>query len=271
MGTRRPARWLVAALLLLSGCNAFPAGPGSTTTVTPAEIPAPATPSAQAWTGDSFDGSRAATTHARTLRNTSYTVNQTILTRFTNGTIARRSVTRARFSAGERANVTRTWVDRRGADTQHRTVRRFQVGATRYRLVVADGERTRTVTNGTGYGVAEYREVLANGGPVARVFGYVDVQILNRYTEDGTRYVDVASVRPVSVPPLSNVSLTATVSERGVIRSYRVSYGVERGGTRLRTAVTLSYTAVGRTTVDRPAWVDQGVRASRATPGNRSA
>lgn len=261
MQTRRPVCWLVAILLLLSGCNGF-SGPGPAATVSPADVPEAPTPSAQPWTGDSFDGSQAATTHARTLRNSSYTVNQTIVTRFTNGTTAARYVTRAQFSGDGRAAVTLTQVDRRGADTQRRTVRRFQAGDTRYRLVVADGNRTLTVTNGTGYGAAEYREVLANGGPVARVFGYVDTRIVGQYTEDGTQYVDVATVQPVSVPPLSNVTLTATVSERGIIRSYRVTYGVERDGTRLRTVVALSYTAVGTTTVDRPAWVDQEATAS---------
>jgi hypothetical protein len=231
--------------------------------VTPASVPdAPGSPGAVApgvqsanVTTTGIDGQYVARIHTRTLQNTSYTVNQSVVQRFPNGTVASRYVTRGQFGPDDRAAVTLSQFDRSPDGTTLRTVERFQERDQRHRLVVENGTREVTVTSEPGYGAADYRRVLANGGAVARVFGFVSTRVADTETVNGTEFVTLETVEPASVPPLENVTLTARISERNVIRSYRVAYEVERQGQRLHTTVSLEYTDVGTTSVQRPAWV----------------
>lgn len=262
MGRAAGLAWLlVLASVGLAGCNAV--APGPETTVTPAPVPdASDSPGAVApgvqsvdTTTTNIDGQYVATVHTRILQNTSYTVNQSVVQRLPNGTVTARYVTRGWFGPDGRAAVTLTQFDRRPDGTTLRTVKRFQEGDQRYRLVVQNGTREGTVTSEPGYGAADYRRVLANGGAVARVFGFVSTRVVDTETVDGTKFVTLETVEPASVPPLENVTLTARISERNVIRSYRVAYQVERQGQRLNTTVSLEYTDIGTTSVPRPAWV----------------
>lgn len=261
MGRAARLAWLlVLASVGLAGCNAV--APGPETTVTPAPVPdAPGSPGAVApgvqsvnTTTTDIDGQYVATVHTRILQNTSYTVNQSVVQRFPNGTVASRYVTRGWFGSDDRAAVTLTQFDRSPGGTTLRTVKRFQEGGRRYRLVVENGTREVTVTSEPGYGAADYRRVLANGGAVARVFGFVSTSVAGTETVNGTEFVTLETVEPESIPPLENVTLTARISERNVIRSYRVAYRIERQGQRLDTTVSLEYTDVGTTRVERPAW-----------------
>jgi hypothetical protein len=262
MGRAAGLAWLLVLVFVgLAGCNAV--APGPETTVTPAPVPddpdppgavAPGVPSANATT-TGIDGQYVARVHSRTLQNTSYTVNQSVVQQFPNGTIASRYVTRGWFGPGDQAAVTLSQFDRGPDGVTCRTVKRFQEGTQRYRLVIEDGTRERTVTTEPGYSAADYRRVLANGGAVARVFGFVPTRVAETETVDGTKFVTLETVEPASVPPLENVTLTARISERNVIRSYRVAYRVERRGQRLNTTVSLEYTDIGTTSVPRPVWV----------------
>ena len=245
----------------LSGCNAV--GPDAGTTVTPAPVPeapdspgdvAPGVPS-NATTAAGVDGQYVARIHTQTLQNTSYSVNQSVVQRFPNGTVVARYVTRGQFGDGDRAAVTLSQFDRSSDGTTLRTVKRFQERDKRYRLVIENGTREATVSSEPGYGAADYRRVLANGGAVARVFGFVSTRVAGTETVDGTEFVTLETVEPASVPPLENVTLTARISGRNVIRSYRVTYEVERRGQRLNTTVSLEYTDVGTTRVELPSWV----------------
>ena len=256
--------WLLPLVLAvgLAGCNAV--SPDSGTTVTPAPVPDPpespgdvarGVPSESATT-TGIDGQYVASVHARTLQNTSYTVNQSVVQRFPNGTVASRYVTLGQFGPdGDRAAVTLSQFDRSLNGATLRTVRRFQNRSQRYRVVIENGTREATVTSEPGYGAADYRSVLANGGALARAFGLVSTRVAGTRVVDGTEFVTVETVEPASVPPLNNVTLTATVSEQNVFRSYRVAYEVEREGQRLDTTVALEYTDVGATSVERPSWV----------------
>lgn len=261
MGRAARLAWLlVLASVGLAGCNAV--APGQETTVTPAPVPdasespgalAPDVQSVNA-TATGIDGQYVATVHTRILQNTSYTVNQSVIQRFPNGTVAARYVTHGRFGPDDRAAVTLRQFDRSPGGTT-RTVERFQQGDQRYRLVIENGTRASIVTSEPGYGAADYRRVLANGESIARVFGFVSTRVAETETVGGTEFVTLETVEPASIPPLENVTLTARVSERNVIRSYRVAYQVERQGQRLNTTVSLEYTDIGATSVQRPAWV----------------
>lgn len=255
--------WLLVLVLAvgLSGCNAV--APDPVTTVTPAPVPeapespgdvAPGVPS-NATTAAGVDGQYVARIHTQTLQNASYSVNQSVVQRFPNGTVASRYVTRGQFGDDGRAAVTLRQFDRGADGPTLRTVERFQQQDKRYRLVIENGTREATVTSEPGYGAADYRRVLANGGAVARVFGFVSTSVAGTETVDGTEFVTLETVEPESVPPLENVTLTARISERNVIRSYRVTYDVERQGQRLNTTVSLEYTDIGTTRVEPPSWV----------------
>ena len=263
---RRAARlaWLLALVSAvgLAGCNAVT--PQSETTLTPAAVPDPSdspggiAPSVTVENGTrtGIDGQYVAGVHTRTLQNVSYTVNQSVVQRFPNGTLVSRYVTRGQFGSDDQAAVTLQQLDRGTDRVSRRTVKRFQERAQRYRLVVRNGTREGTVTSEPGYGAADYRRVLANGGAVARVFGFVSTSVAGTETVNGTEFVTVETVEPGSVPPLENVTLTARVSERNVIRSYQVTYEVERQGQQLDTTVSLEYTDIGTTRVERPAWTE---------------
>ncbi len=271
MGRAARLAWLLALVFAvgLAGCNAVT--PQPETTVTPASVPdasdspggiAPSV-AVENGTRAGINGQYVAGVHTRTLQNTSYTVNQSVVQRFPNGTLASRYVTRGQFGPDNRAAVTLQQLDRGPDRVSHRTVRRFQERTQRYRLVVRNGTREGTVTSEPGYGAADYRRVLANGGAVARVFGFVSTSVAGTETVNGTEFVTVETVEPGSVPPLENVTLTARVSERNIIRSYRVTYEVERQGQRLDTTVSLEYTDIGTTRIERPGWV--GNLTDRAT------
>lgn len=258
----RPA-WLLALVLVvgLAGCNAV--APELGTTVTPAPVPdAPDSPgdvapgvAAENTTTTSIDSQYVARVHTRTLQNTSYTVNQSVVQRFPNGTVAARYATRGQFGPDDRAAVTLQQFDRGPDGATRRTVTRFQERAQRYRLVIENGTRETTVTREPGYGAADYRRVLANGDAAARVFGLVSTSVAETETVNGTQFITLETVEPASLPPLENVTLTARISERNVIRSYRVAYEVERQGERLNTTVSLEYTDIGTTRVERPTWI----------------
>lgn len=261
----------VAALLLLAGCNApaGPAGPSTETrTVTPVPVPsveATATPEGQFAPGvrtDGVDGGRLADAHASALANTSYTVNQTLVQRYANGTLRSRYVTVARFTATPgRFAATLRQADRRDGRLVERTVRRYGDGDVAYAAIT---ERNTTRYQRLRWPDGEprdprlvYPENLTNARSIARVFTLVETRVVDTVEINGTRYARLESVSNATLPPLANVSVTALVSKRGVLRSYRVTYDVARSEGSVRATVAVSYTRVGETTVSEPAWLDR--------------
>lgn len=236
--------------------------------MTPVAVPSdeatatPDVPFAPGVRDDGVDGERLAGPHARALANTSYAVNQTLVQRYANGTLRSRYVTVARFTETPgRFAATLRQTDRRDGRLVERIVRRYGDGddayaaiteknTTRYRrLRWPDGERRdpRQV----------YPENLTNAQSIARVFTLVETGVVDTVEVNGTRYARLESTSNATLPPLSNVSVTALVSERGVIRSYRVTYDVSRSEGSVRATVAVSYTRVGETTVTEPSWLDR--------------
>lgn len=261
----------VAALLLLAGCNApaGPAGPSTETrTVTPVPVPsveATATPDGQFAPGirdGEVNGERLADAHARALGDTSYTVNQTIVQRYSNGTLRSRYVTVARFTATPgRFAATLRQIDRRDGRLTERTVRRYGDGENAYAAVTEENttryQRLRWPDGEPRDPRLVYPENLTNARSIARVFSLVETRAVDTVEANGTRYARLESVGNATLPPLTNVSVTALVSERGVLRSYRVTYDVSRSEGGVRATVAVSYTRVGETTVSEPPWLDR--------------
>lgn len=261
----------VAVLLLLAGCNA-PAGPAdpstATRTVTPVPVPADGsttTPDGQFAPGvrdDGVDGERLAGAHARALANASYAVNQTLVQRYANGTLRSRYVTVARFTETPgRFAATLRQTDRRDGRLVERTVRRYGDGDAAYAAITEENatryRRLRWPDGEPRDPQQVYPENLTNVRSIARVFTLVETRVVDTVEMDGTRYARVESAPNATLPPLANVSVTALVSERGVIRSYRVTYDVSRSEESVRATVAVSYTRVGETTVSEPPWLDR--------------
>ena len=268
---RRSAVLAALALLLLAGCNTAPTAPE--TTVTPADVPGdpdagPTRALAPGLTEDGVaDPLALSFAHDRVVGAASATAAFERTRRYANGTL---------YSYEYRqvaANANRTAV--------HSVLVERGPGATYFpeggrAAFWTDGERylQRVERGGNTYfgGVpaAEYRRqrqtplpLLPGGGRALVLFDSVRVRVTGESVENGTRRYHLASVGTddpgalaavEQVRDVRDVSLTATVDERGVLRSYDLRYVVVRPDARLTVSVTGNFTAIDRTTVDRPAW-----------------
>jgi hypothetical protein len=96
------------------------------------------------------------------------------------------------------------------------------------------------------------------------LFSTVNTTVADTETRNGTALYRVNSTDVTGPEALashlradsvSNVSLSALVDERGLVREYRVEYTATLGGKTSRVERTVRFTALGETTVERPAWV----------------
>ncbi|MEF8853937.1 MAG: hypothetical protein V5A24_00330, partial [Haloarculaceae archaeon] len=76
------------------------------------------------------------------------------------------------------------------------------------------------------------------------------------YLLEGDRALDTDFAK-AGAGPVSNVSLSATVDEAGVVRAFDLSYERRVDGELLRVRWQLRYENVGSTRVERPPWVDR--------------
>lgn len=105
---------------------------------------------------------------------------------------------------------------------------------------------------------------------VYRALADVNVTVVGtNVTDDGTQYVlsaEADRVERVGGPTLLNYSVVATVTEQGVVRSYRVRYEERRenvGVVTIRESFRVS--RVGNTTVERPDWFGDAVNETEET------
>lgn len=257
---------LVAALLTAAGCS-LPTGgePTATERVTAAPVPeATARPGVLApgvTESGVTDPGRLAAAHARTLEATSYTVNQTLTQRWTNETLRSRYTTVAQFGAAPgRFDARLKQVDWEDGRLVTRRVHRYGDGQRAYIATTEDNDtdyRLLRYPDGAPRDPTDvYLRNLTNVLAVERVFTLVPTDTTGTFTENGTRFVRVESTAPTTILPLRNVTVSATVAESGIIRSYQVRYDATREG-ELRATVALRYTKVGSTTVTDPSWIDQ--------------
>lgn len=268
-----PTRGGVIALLVavsIAGCN-VPSSTDSTQTVTAAPVPESTPRPIDRATGmlaPGVDASgvtsprRLASAHADALGGTSYTVNQTILQRTATGAVTVRYGTRVRVAADPgRFRSVRRHAARRDGTLRVRHVERYGDGELLHEAVTENGStdyRLARRTDGTSRDPrASFPWNLTNRRSIERLFSLVETNVTDRVTTNGTRYVRVETAEPAALPPLENVTLSAVVSRRGLVRTYRVTYAVERDGTRVETIVEVSYDGVGSTTIDPPGWLDR--------------
>lgn len=256
---------VLVVVLLLAGCNAPTAEP-TEPTLTPAPVPETPSPTPSRGLAPGVgptgvaDAAALAAAHARVLGSASYTVNQTLLQRYPNGTVDARYVTVARFAADHTVfRSTLRQADRRDGRLVTRRVERYGDGDRVYEAVT-EGNTTehRLVRGADGEPrspVNVFPANLTNRRSIARLFTLVGTEVIDRRIENGTRLVTVGTTEPQPLPPLQNVTVTATVQADGLVRAYRVEYGVERDGARVAVLVVLRYTAVGATTPEAPPWL----------------
>lgn len=270
--------------LVLAGCGGTDApafGGADRPTVTPAAVPhdppaAPGRTLAPGLTREGvFDPNRLAAAHAAVLADTSYTVHRVEQRTYRNGTVRSRYESTVRVAAGgDRFRYVLEQADYRGETPRERRVGRWMddgsgferhedaSGSVRYRrLSDPDAVLPERATNRYG---------------LARVLSAVDLRVTGT-TERGGRTLYHLGVEgtPEDLPPLRSVAVDAVVDDRGVVRSYDLTYRVERAGTPTRVTVRVAFDALGATRVVRPLWYDEAAEAvgegdAGTTPSSRS-
>lgn len=241
-----PLRAVAVVLLVgLAGCGF------GTPTATPTE---PATPAPVPTTGEAaviapgvdtngvYDPARLVDAHASVLANNSYTARLTSVRRLPNGSLQDRYDRRLRVADSERFHYTL-----RVTGTADRRVERWRAGPDAYEAVTENGNTTYRSLNEPA------PPTLVSASELLRLFRFVPARVVD--DADGTA-VRLAG-GPRDLPPLENVTYVATVTERGLVRSYTVKYTAVRDGQRTRVTVEATFSAIGETTVDRPSWYDE--------------
>lgn len=251
--------------------TASDSGPTVTRTPDAAETPVSAgsTPSGQADSAVSFDATRLNGDHVEALRAAgSFTTASELVirsesrTRYINGSYA---VERGGPALGV-ANITYA---SDGNVTDYPTTTRYTEGDTTYERQVErtdDGREVRYRKGSEPYDDSEPTPVNTTVaytlGEIAR--GVIDASAWNETgtgTYDGapvTRY-DTSGDQFAAGPEYGEATGGATlvVDEDGVVRYVAYRFVTVQGGERTEYVYAASYTAVGNTTVEEPAWTDQ--------------
>ncbi|MEF8852213.1 MAG: hypothetical protein V5A44_06750 [Haloarculaceae archaeon] len=244
---------VLALVVVLAGCGSVvdggttPEEDTPTRTLTPAPVPTSATPTDElvtlppGVTGDGIaDPDALLDAHRSALRNRSYTLRARISVR---GVVSERftrveSPTRyyqrdVRYGTG--SNVTRF-----ASDTSVYTRSTYD-SVTRY-------DRFEAVIPPRSTTVRESRALLE-----------LDSAAVTRTTRDGHTVFVVRGTYPThpTLPGVRNFSLRVVVEPDGLVRSLHATYVRVEGATRTNVTRSFTYTDVGATTVERPAWVDR--------------
>jgi hypothetical protein len=210
------------------------------------------------------DAAALADAHVAALRNTSYTVRSNVTARASNETLL------------ARLNGTQT-VER----DPTRTYSRSEVRGENPRVIgLLDSDlEVWASENGTWYAIerangTEYRKVADGIRPSAAdrtrrdelfvLLSAVTTTVDGTETRGGTTLYRVESTgvrNPAAVASqfgvdsVENVSVTALISEQGVVHEYHVEYTATLAGNTSHVERTVRFVALGETSVERPAWV----------------
>ena len=280
---------LVALVVLLAGCPAV-GGPGEpTTTITPAPVPQDRSYPPGIGPAGVEDAGALGTAHSDLLDDTSYTIvsNRTIRTR--NGSLRSLLAVRVALSSDRSYHVTARTAGEAGPVFMGLPPARGEYwsnGTVYVRLLERDDRRlvNRFEPPDNFVGTWRYwRSTVAFGGgasfdqeTVGTLFESVPTRLAGNRTSNGTtlyvlegdRAVDTDFAK-VGTGPVSNVSLSATVSQDGIVRSFDLTYDRRMDGSLVRVHWRLRYVDIGSTAVDQPPWVAEALATVDA--GNRSA
>jgi hypothetical protein len=261
----------VALCLVLAGCGGVAAPtPESEPTVTPAPVPEDPRGTDDLAPGLSrggvFDAGRLAAAHAEALSGRSFTRVRTDL-RSVDGTVTRRDETILGYAEGGSRFLYRlNQTDRREGRARESRIVRYADGERVYVASTRDGVTTYSVLRGPGGEFYDPARVFPENGTgesaLARLLVLVDVRVTDERTVDGATVYRVATDERQDIPPLEDIRLAANVTRTGLVRDYRVSYDVDRGGRTVRVVATVEYRDVGGTVVDAPGWLGATERAT---------
>jgi len=254
------ALFCLVAAVALAGCAGLVGGDSADPfgeTVTPAPVPTDDDPLPPGVTESGVSVVGLTETHTARLRATNYTYvsRQRVIE---DGTVLRRTNRTRRVATG----------GRQYAGRYDRTVLGFPVGT-------IPGTMDYW-TNGSVYatqrfvdGEPEFYGWSSGGHPsedvdgsafLARVLGAVEVSVVDR--ADGTTLAGSELSDPDALPnppymtAPENVSLTATVTDDGVVTRWRLAYDTTVEDRDVRVVRVTRITDIGQTTVDRPSWID---------------
>ena len=264
--------------VLLAGCDAVDSGSGtgerSTSTLTPAPVPEEAGPDGGRLlapglsTRGVFDAGALVEGHrtALTTRGFVLTRNRTVLR--ANGTGRALNAVGLRVVVGPGADSyhltrversTREWPT---ADAYALIAVWYSDPVVRNRFVDESWverhwEQDRSVSGGPILDPAQAESVRTDLSAVdLRVVGNETVDGVTVYRLAGSRLAEPAEL---TFPPIlsdpHDVTMVARVDERGVVRSYTLSFGATFDGGPVRVRRTHRITGIGTTTVDRPGWL----------------
>lgn len=253
----------LVATVVLAGCGGVGSGvdgtgnaPDPAPTVTPAPVPDATDDGSSALAPGLSergvtDPARLAAAHARTLSSTTYTLERTDSRRYANGTFQARYDRTVRIGPDAYHYVLERR-DRNGTAT--RTTERW-IGEDRgFERVADDGVRYRRLNDTLD---ARARRTAGERG-IERLFALLDVRLVDRFERDGRVHYRLALAPDGGdLRPLRNVSFSAVVDERGVVRSYDLSYRITRRGRTLEVTVAVEIDGLGTTTVSTPEWVER--------------
>lgn len=258
---------LCACLVVLAGCSGLVGGDGDVTPA-PDVTPADVSPDLHGGTiapglteSELVNASALAAAHERVLSNRSFTSTYRLRLLDADGSVVRESVTQGQYAADRlqydtSARYTGAFAEARGAerreswaDGDHRYVRWLRGGEWEYQR-----QELRPPARLSPGGTVEPLLSGATGVAIKRLG---DGGEWERYRVEATEFENLGdSVR--------NATLTAVVDERGYVSEVRVVIVLDTG---LRQVVEATYSTVGDTTVERPAWVDEAREVVNATGG----
>ena len=292
---RRGAAIAAVCLCLLSaGCTGlFGDDAAARETVTPAPVPtadAPASPEERApgVVGDRVVNATAlGRAHVAQLSNTSYRVRHT-RTVMNGSDLHSRVRTRASVSAGYRSYTATRTVTGQGVTAReiHSTWRN---GRALERTTVNGSTATAVVADSRGIGgpprsprAALFFEPTFSGRLIAllsvtnitsiRPGDEVIKQLYGAslYRIKGTGATDDGAIATQPVDGVTNVTLSATVTPNGVVRSYALQYTVVNGTATHRVTEVLRYSDLGTTDVKFRTWHGSAPTASRTEQHNQT-
>jgi hypothetical protein len=273
----RVAAAAIAVLVLLAGCGSVAPSGGETPTRTvtavpiPQDTPTPRGPPVLApglSTEGVFDAARLADAHERTLSRTSFTAVREERRRYTNGSFRSRYRSVVRMSAeGDRFRYALNQTDVRDGQRRPQRLARYADGSVVYSATTRGGETTYSVLGGpadpTAPSVVFPDNATARFG-VARLFGAMRFEVIDRRTVDGREVYDVGVAEGSrAVGGLRNVSMNATVREDGVVVAYRLAYDVSD----IRVIVDVDFRRIGGTEVAPPGWLPAARNATGVGAG----
>jgi hypothetical protein len=104
------------------------------------------------------------------------------------------------------------------------------------------------------------------------IFGAVTTRVIAQRTQNGTVLYRVVATNVTNPAAFEsewrnprNVTLNASISARGVVHRYQLSYEATLDGTPIRVHREVHYHELGTTVVERPPWYEQVVENSSAT------